>query len=107
MPKVGLWVPLHAKTGKEHELENFIRSAQALAEREPGTVTWYAVRMGAGSFGIFDTFDDEAGRNAHLSGEIAKALMAKAAELLAKPPEIHKIDILAAKSTTRRHSAGA
>lgn len=99
MSKIGLWVPLRAKPGKEEDLENFIKSAQALAEREPGTVTWYAVKMGGGRFGIFDTFADEAGREAHLNGAIAKALMARAAELLDEPPKINKIEILAAKGS--------
>lgn len=107
MSKVGLWVPLQAKPGKEQELDNFVKSAQALAEREPGTVSWYVVKMGAGNFGIFDTFADESGRNAHLNGEIAKALMAKAGELLSEPPKIHKIDIIAAKgSAPEKRKAG-
>ncbi len=61
--------------GKEKEVEEFLKSAQPLAEREAGTLTWYAIKMGPGKCGIFDTFADENGRNAHLSGEIAKALM--------------------------------
>jgi quinol monooxygenase YgiN len=87
-----------AKPGKEKELEEFLKSAQPLAEREPGTVTWYAIKMGPGKYGIFDTFADENGRNAHLNGEIAKALFAKAKDLLAKPPAIDKPEILASKT---------
>lgn len=98
MGKLAIWAQLQAKPGKEKELEDFLKSAQPLAEREPGTVTWYAIKMGPGNYGIFDTFADENGRNAHLTGEIAKALFAKAGELLAKPPEIAKPDILASKT---------
>jgi quinol monooxygenase YgiN len=98
MSRLAIWAQLEAKPGKEKELEAFLKSAQPLVEREPGTVTWYAINMGHGRYGIFDTFADEAGRNAHLNGEIAKALFAKAGELLAKPPEIAKPEILAVKS---------
>ena len=97
MSKLALWAQLEAKPGKEKELEDFLKSAQPLAEREPQTVSWYAIKMGPGKFGIFDTFADENGRNAHLNGEIAKALFAKADELLAKPPEIAKPEVLASK----------
>jgi quinol monooxygenase YgiN len=100
MIKLGIWAQLEAKPGKEKELEAFLKSAQPLAESEPGTVSWYAIKMGPGKYGIFDTFADEDGRNAHLQGEIAKALFAKADELLAKPPEIAKPEILAAKKST-------
>lgn len=98
MDKFALLALLEARPGKEKEVEEFLKSAQPLAAAEPGTTTWYAVKLGPAKFGIFDTFKDEAGRNAHLSGEIAKALMAKANELLAKPPLIEKLDILASKT---------
>src|SRR5713226_7184093 len=98
MGKLAIWAQLEAKPGKEQEVEKFLKSAQPLAEKEPGTITWYAVKMGPSSYGIFDTFADERGRNAHLNGEIAKALFAKAQELFAKEPEIHKIAILAEKA---------
>jgi quinol monooxygenase YgiN len=98
MSKLAIWAQLEAKPGKEKELEQFLKSAQPLAEREPGTVTWYAIKMGPGKYGIFDTFADENGRNAHLNGEIAKALFAKAEELLAQPPKIDKPEILASKT---------
>ncbi|HZW91567.1 MAG TPA: antibiotic biosynthesis monooxygenase [Candidatus Eremiobacteraceae bacterium] len=101
MSKLAIWAQLEAKPGKEKELEEFLKSALPLAEREPGTVTWYAIKMGPRKYGIFDTFADENGRNAHLNGEIAKALFAKAAELLAKSPEIAKPEILAAKRASR------
>ena len=98
MGKIAIWAQLEAKPGKEKEVEEFLKSAQPLAEREPQTISWYAIKMAPGKYGIFDTFADENGRNAHLSGEIAKALFAKANELFAKPPEIAKPDILASKS---------
>lgn len=97
MSKLALWAELEAKPGKEQVVAEFLKSAQALAEQEQGTLSWYAVKLGGGKFGIFDTFADEKGRDAHLNGEIAKALFAKAQELLAKEPQVHKIDILAAK----------
>jgi quinol monooxygenase YgiN len=96
--KLAIWAQLEAKPGKEKEVEEFLKSAQPLAEREPGTVTWYAIKMGPSRYGIFDTFADEKGRNAHLNGEIAKALFAKAKDLLAKPPDIAQPEILASKT---------
>jgi quinol monooxygenase YgiN len=98
MGKLAIWAQLGAKPGKEKEIEEFLKSAQPLAEREPGTVTWYAIKMGPGKYGIFDTFNDENGRNAHLNGEIAKALFTKAKDLFAKPPAIDKPEILASKT---------
>lgn len=98
MIKLAIWAQLEAKPGKEKELEEFLKSAQPLAEREAGTISWYAIKMGPGKYGIFDTFADENARNAHLNGEIAKALFAKADELLAKPPEMAKPEILASKA---------
>jgi quinol monooxygenase YgiN len=97
MPKLALYAHLKAKPGKEAEVEAFLKSALPLANQEPGTITWYAFEESPGSFGIYDTFDTEAARQAHLDGPIAKALMAKASELLAEPPAIHKIRVLAAK----------
>jgi quinol monooxygenase YgiN len=88
---------MEAKPGKEAEVENFLRSGVDLARQEPDTVEWFAIRMGQSTFGIFDAFPDESGRQAHLSGRIAQALMAKAPELLAKPPTLEKVDVLAAK----------
>ncbi len=107
MVKKALWVELNAKPGKENELEEFLKSAQPLAEREKDTVSWYAVKMSPSSFGIFDTFADDAGRQAHLNGEIAKALMSKGKELLANDPKIHQIDILASKTGSSASRAGA
>jgi quinol monooxygenase YgiN len=102
-----LWVELNAKPGKEKELEEFLKSAQPLAEREKDTVSWYAVKMGPANFGIFDTFADDAGRDAHLNGDIAKALMAKAPELVAGEPKIHKIEVIAGKTGHAASRAGA
>lgn len=95
--KVGLLVRLEAKKGKEAEVEAFLKSGLALAQQERATTAWFAIKLGPTTYGIFDVFPDEAGRQAHLSGPIAAALMAKADELLAKPPAIEKIDVLAAK----------
>jgi len=97
MPKLALYVKLEVKPGKEAEVEEFLRGGLSLVENEPGTLSWYALRMGPSTFGIFDTFPDEQGRQAHLSGEVAKALMAKAADLFSNPPSIQKVDVLAAK----------
>jgi quinol monooxygenase YgiN len=98
MDKYALLAVLNARPGKEKEVEAFLKSAQPLAARENGTSTWYAVRLGPSRFGIFDTFRDEAGRDAHLNGEIAKALFAKAEELFSAPPQVEKLEILAAKA---------
>jgi len=97
MTKVGLWVRLEAKVGKEQALEQFLRGGLALAEAEPATTVWFAIRTGPATFGIFDAFPDEAGRNAHLSGAVAAALVTNASELLAAPPTIERVDVLAAK----------
>jgi quinol monooxygenase YgiN len=98
MAKLAILALLESKPGKEKELEEFLKSALPLAEKEEGTLTWYALKLSPSKFGIFDTFAAESGREAHLTGEIAKALFAKAKELLAKDPEIHKVDVLAAKA---------
>jgi len=95
--KLGIVALLEAKPGKEETLGELLRSAQALAAKEPATVVWYAFRAGPRSFGIFDAFADEAGRDAHLKGQIAAALLGRADELLASPPDIRQVDILAAK----------
>jgi quinol monooxygenase YgiN len=100
MDKLAILALLHAKAGKEKEVEQFLKFAQPLAERETGTTSWYAVKLGPAQYGIFDTFKDESGRNAHLSGEIAKALFAKAEDLFDTPPKVEKLEILAAKAPT-------
>jgi quinol monooxygenase YgiN len=97
MVTVGLLVRLEAKPGKESEVESFLKSGLALVQEEPETTVWFAIRMGPSTFGIFDAFPDESGRNAHLNGKVAAALMAKASDLLAQPPVIEKVDVLAVK----------
>lgn len=97
MVKKGLFVKLIAKAGKEAEIEAFLNSGLGLVNDEPLTQTWYAVKFDDSTFGIFDTFDGEEGRDAHLNGKVAEALMANADALLASPPSIEKIDVLAAK----------
>lgn len=97
MIKVGILALLEAKPGKEADVANLLRGAQALATQEAGTVVWYAFQVGPSTFGIFDAFADDTGRDAHLGGQIAAALMAKAPELLAQPPDIRKVDVLASK----------
>jgi quinol monooxygenase YgiN len=97
MVKVALLVRLVAKPGKEEEVAAFLSSALPLAQAEPATIVWFALRLSKSEFGIFDAFPDEAGRAAHLNGPIAAALMAKAGELLAEPPKIEQVSLLAAK----------
>lgn len=92
-----LFVRLEAKPGKEAEVEKFLQSGLALVEAEPKTVTWFGLKLGPATFAIFDAFEDDSGRQAHLDGKVAAALMAKADELLAKPPTIEKASVLAAK----------
>jgi len=97
MTAVSLYVELKAKPGKEEEVASFLASAKSLVDAEPGTVTWFAVRFDQNTFAIFDAFDDEAGRDAHLAGKVAEALMANADALLAVAPEIRKANVLADK----------
>jgi quinol monooxygenase YgiN len=94
---VGLFVRLEAKPGKETEVANFLRGGLALVLEEPATITWFGIKLGPHTFGIFDAFPDEAGRQAHLTGRVAAALMAKASELFSQPPSIEKVDVLASK----------
>jgi quinol monooxygenase YgiN len=95
MEAIGLLVTLEARPGKEADAEAFLESAQPLAMDEKGTLKWYAIKIGPGKFGIFDTCANEAGRNAHLTGEIAKALTARADELFAVPPQVEKVEVIA------------
>jgi quinol monooxygenase YgiN len=97
MVKVALAVKLEAKKGKEAELAAFLKGGLALANQEPATIVWFALQFGPSTFGIFDAFPDDAGRKAHLNGPIAAALMAKAGDLLASPPSIENVDVIAAK----------
>jgi quinol monooxygenase YgiN len=97
MVHVALLARLEAKPGKEDEVAALLTNALPLANAEPATTVWFALKLGPTTFGIFDAFPDEAGRKAHLAGQIAAALMAKAPELLARAPTIEPVDILAAK----------
>ena len=92
-----LWVQMTAKTGMEQEVAEFLTGALPLVEDEPATRTWYALQIGESTFGIFDTFDDDAGRAAHLSGKVAEALMGRADELFSEPTRIDHADVLASK----------
>src|ERR1700684_2179746 len=94
---VGLWVRLEAKPGKETAVEEFLHGGLSLVQQEPATVAWFAIRLGKSTFGIFDVFSDEAGRQAHLSGRVAAALIANAPTLLAKAPVIEKCEVLEVK----------
>ncbi|MGB8704863.1 MAG: antibiotic biosynthesis monooxygenase [Gillisia sp.] len=96
MKNLGLLATLKAKEGKEIEVANFIKGAVDLARREEKTITWYSFKIDPSTFGIFDTFENEEGREAHLNGTIAATLMEKAPDLLSEEPKIQKIDILSA-----------
>jgi len=98
MVKYAILARVEAKPGKEDAVEQFLKSALPLAQDEKDTVSWYAIKIGPSTFGIFDTFNDEAGREAHLNGKIAAALMQHAGELLSKPPVIEKVELLAVKA---------
>lgn len=97
MTKFALFVRLEAKPGQEIAVADFLRSALPLANAKSGTTARFALKFGPSTFGVFDAFADEAGREAHLHGQIAAALMANAAALLSTPPNIEKIELLAAK----------
>lgn len=97
MPKVALFVRLEAKSGKENEVAAFLDQALAMANDEATTPVWFALRLGPSTFGVFDAFKDETGRQNHLNGPIAQALMANAPALLASPPSIERLDVLGAK----------
>ena len=97
MAKLALYVRLVPKPGKEGEVEAFLKQGAEMAKAEAGTVHWFGIKEDSGAYSVFDTFEDEAGREAHLNGEIAKALMAQAEELFSKPPQIDKITLVAEK----------
>ena len=97
MPKLGLFARLEAKPGKEEAVAAFLMQGLQLANQETTTPVWFALRLGPTTFAIFDAFHDEAGRQSHLTGPIAKALMAQAATLLATPPTIERVEVLGAK----------
>jgi quinol monooxygenase YgiN len=104
MVKFALWVRLEAKPGKEADVEAFLTNGLSIVQDEPATTTWYALKLGPSTFGIFDSFPDEAGRQAHLSGRVAALLKAESANLFAKPPSIEKVDVIAAKLAERPSS---
>lgn len=94
---MALFVRLEAKAEKEKEVEKFLLSGLPLVQAEPATTAWFGIRLGPSTFGIFDAFPDETGRQAHLAGKVAAALMAQAGNLLSTPPSIEMVDVLAAK----------
>jgi quinol monooxygenase YgiN len=99
MAKLALYIPLHVKNGKEQEVSETLRRAVPIVSAEPGTVAWFAIQEGLSRFAIFETFDDEAGRDAHLNGPVARALMdeAKSGDLFEQAPKIHTLEIVADK----------
>jgi quinol monooxygenase YgiN len=97
MVTVALFVRLEAKPGKEAEVAEFLRGGLPVVEEEPATIAWFGIQLGPSTFGIFDAFPDDAGRQAHLAGRVAAALMAKASDLFSQPPSIEMVDVLAAK----------
>ena len=104
MTQHALYVQLEAKPGKEQEVASFLSGARSMVNDEPDTTAWFAIRMGPRTFGIFDAFANERGRDAHLQGKVAKELMSKAPQLFTKTPEIQRIDVLAASCPTRAES---
>jgi quinol monooxygenase YgiN len=101
MLKLALFARLEAKPGKEREVADFLETGLALANEEATTPLWFALKLSERTFGVFDAFENEAGRQAHLQGPIAAALMAKAADLLSSPPSIEPIEILGFKNQAR------
>ena len=97
MLSLGLFVRLEAKPGKEKDVAAFLKQGLQLANQEPTTPLWFALRLGPSTFGVFDAFSDESGRQTHLNGPIAKALMAQAPALLATPPTIERTEVLGVK----------
>jgi quinol monooxygenase YgiN len=97
MVNVALFVRLEARPGKEADVTKFLRDGLAIVQEEPATTAWFAIQIAPSTFGIFDAFPNEAGRQAHLSGRVAAALMARASELFSQPPAIEKVDVLASK----------
>lgn len=97
MVSSALFVRMEAKPGKEAEVEIFLRGGLSIVQEEPATVVWFAIRLGPSTFGIFDAFPDDDGRQADLTGRVAAALIAKAPELFTQPPTIEKADVIAAK----------
>ena len=97
MSKLAFLARFEAKPGKEEEVAKFLEFARDMAKKEPTTIHWYAFRLSHSTFGVFDTFNDEEGRQKHLNGPIGQALMAKAPELFSSPPSIEPVDVLGSK----------
>jgi quinol monooxygenase YgiN len=97
MTKLAFLARFEAKPGKEDAVAEFLDFARDMAQKEPTTINWYAIRLSHSTFGVFDTFDDEDGRQKHLNGPIGQALMAKAPELFSSPPQIDPVDVLGFK----------
>ena len=97
MVTLSVFVHMKAKPGKEKEVEEFLKGGLAIVEQEPGTIAWFAIKTGPGIYGIFDVFENEAGREAHLTGRVAAALFAKAPALFSEAPAVGKPELLAAK----------
>jgi quinol monooxygenase YgiN len=94
MTKKALFVTLDARPGKEKEVAEFLRAGQRLVQEESGTTAWFGLQINEHTFAIFDCFADDAARDAHLAGEVARTLRAKAKDLFSGPPQIEKIDVL-------------
>src|ERR1700761_8322449 len=107
MDTVGLLVTLEAKAGREDELASFLTGALPLVQREPDTTAWFAIRLGPARFGIFDAFPGDGGRDAHLAGQVAAALMQAAPALLAEAPNVEHVDVLAEKLPAASNSRSA
>jgi quinol monooxygenase YgiN len=101
MTHTGLLVRLDAMPGRDRDVEDFLRSVLPLVEDEPGTIAWFAVKFGEGEYGIFDTFSDEAAREAHLAGPVAQSLNNLTGELFESEPRINRLDVLADKVPPR------
>jgi quinol monooxygenase YgiN len=97
MVTVGLWVPLEAKPDKVDAVRRFLEGGRAIVNEEPATTAWFAVQLGPTSFAIFDVFPDDTGRQAHLAGKVAAALMAQAPDLFTTAPQINQLDVIAEK----------
>ena len=98
MVKLAFLAHLEAKPGKEDEVAKFLEAALDMAKKEATTISWYALRLSHSTFGVFDTFNDETGRQKHLIGPIGQALMAKAPELFKSAPKIEPVEVLGSKS---------
>src|SRR3974390_3798775 len=98
MVKLAFFARFEAKPGKEEAVRKFLETALDMARKEPTTISWYALRLSPSTFGVFDTFNDEIGRQTHLNGPIGQALMANAPELFASAPSIEPVEVLGSKT---------